>query len=86
MTETRIRDSLFYIWNNPKEKKIVKLAEEYRWNFLKYLEKDSPYSEPVNLTTASERLVSLIREVETRRRSGKYLDYGFFDERYRSLN
>ena len=86
MTETRIRDCLFYIWNNPKEKKAVKLAEEYRWNFLKYLESDNPYSEPVNLTTASENLVGLIRDVETRRRAGKYLDYGFFDERYKSLS
>ena len=85
MNETRIRDCLFYIWNNPKEKKVAKLAEEYRWNFLRYLDSDHPFSEPVDMTSASDNLLKYIRIVESKRRSGEYLDYSFLDEALKSL-
>lgn len=86
INETRIRDCLFYIWNNPKEKKAAEMAEDYRWNFLRYIESDHPYSDPIDMTSASENLLSLIRIVEVKRRAGEYLDYLFFDEAFKSLN
>ena len=86
MNESKIRDCLFYIWNNPKEKNAVKLAEDYRWNFLRYLDSDHPYSEPIDITTASENLLKYIRIVEAKRRSGEYLNYAFLDEAFKSLD
>lgn len=86
MNESKIRDCLFYIWNNPKEKKAVELAEEYRWNFLRYLDSNHPYSKPIDMTTASENLLKSIRTVEAKRRAGEYLNYAFFDDAFKSLD
>lgn len=84
--DRKIRDNLFYIWNNPVEKKAVKSAEEYRWNFMKYMDSDHPFSEPVNPAEASDKLLGLMRKVAAKQRAGEYLDYGFFDGDYRELD
>ncbi len=86
VNDKKIRDNLFYIWNNPKEKKAVQKAEEYRWNFLKYLESDHPFSSPVVASTASDNLLKLMRKVTAMHDSGKYLGYDFFDGDYKKLS
>ena len=86
MNEKKIRDNLFYIWNNPVEKNAVNVAEKYRWNFLKYMENDHPFSEPINLSEVSDDLLKLMRKVKEKRESGKFLGYGFFDKSYKSLS
>jgi REP element-mobilizing transposase RayT len=86
VNDKKIRDNLFYIWNNPVEKNAVQSAEDYRWNFLKYLESDNPFSNPVNVSTASDNLLKLMRKVEAKHREGKYLGFGFFDSGYKSLS
>lgn len=86
VSDKKIRDNLFYIWNNPKEKDAVKSSEEYRWNFMKYLESDNPFSSPVNASSASESLLRLMRKVTARREAGKYLGYDFFGNDYKSLS
>jgi len=83
--EKKIRDCLFYIWNNPVEKKAVKSAEEYRWNLLGYLGSDNPFSEPIKVEEASAKLVKLMRKVKVKRDAGEYLAYDFFDDNYYSL-
>jgi REP element-mobilizing transposase RayT len=85
VNDKKIRDNLFYIWNNPKEKKAVQSVEEYRWNLLKYLESDHPFSNPVNVSTASDKLLRLMRKVTARRKAGKFLGYDFFGPEYKSL-
>ena len=84
--EKKIRDNLFYIWNNPVEKNAVSTAEEYRWNFLKYMESDHPFSEPIILSEVSDDLLKLMRKVNEKRESGKLLGYGFFDKTFKSLS
>ena len=86
MNESKIRDCLFYIWNNPKEKKAVKFAEDYRWNFLKYMESDHPFSEPVDAASVSDILLKLMRKVKAKHEAGEYLDYEFFDNANNSLS
>lgn len=86
MSEKKIRDCLFYIWNNPVEKNAVKNAEEYRWNFLKYMDSDHPFSEPINPSEASDTLLKLVRKVKAKREEGEYLGYGFFNDAYKSLS
>ncbi len=86
VNDKKIRDNLFYIWNNPKEKKAVQKAEEYRWNLLKYLESDHPFSNPVVASTASDNLLKLMRKVTAMHNSGKYLGYDFFDGDYKKLS
>ena len=86
VNDKKIRDNLFYIWNNPKEKKAVKYAEDYRWNFLKYMESDHPFSSPVVASTASDHLLRLMRKVVAMHNSGKYLGYDFCDGDYELLS
>lgn len=86
VNDKKIRDNLFYIWNNPKEKKAVQNAEDYRWNFLKYLESDHPFSRPVVASAASDSLLKLMRRVSAMHDSGKYLGYDFFDDDYKKLS
>ena len=86
VNDKKIRDNLFYIWNNPKEKKAVRNAEDYRWNLLKYLESDHPFSSPVVVATASDNLLKLMRKVTAMHDSGKYLGYDFFEGEYKALS
>jgi REP element-mobilizing transposase RayT len=86
MSEKKIRDCLFYIWNNPVEKNAVKAAEEYRWNFLKYMDSDHPFSDPIIPSEATDTLLKLIRKVKAKREAGEYLGYGFFNDAYKSLS
>lgn len=83
--EKKIRENLFYIWNNPVEKKAVEYAEEYRWNFMQYLDNNNPFSEPLDLSKASANLLKLIGIVTMKRSAGVYLDYSFFSDMYKSL-
>lgn len=84
--EKKIRENLFYIWNNPIEKKAARSAEEYRWNFFKYMESNHPFSEPIDFSNSSEDLLLMMRTVKNKLSSGQYLDYSFFDETYNSLS
>ena len=84
--EKKIRENLFYIWNNPVEKRAASTAEEYRWNFLKYMGNEHPFSEPMVLANASKDLLRIMRKVKNKQSSNQYLDYSFFDDTYNSLS
>ena len=43
--DKRTRSAIVYIGNNPVEKMLCHKAEEYRWNFLKYIEDKSAFSD-----------------------------------------
>ncbi len=43
--EKKARSNLVYVLNNPVERKLVKEAEKYRWNYLAYAGSDHPFSE-----------------------------------------
>ena len=38
----KIRSAIVYLFNNPVEKMLCGLAQEYRWNFLRYYDPDKP--------------------------------------------
>ena len=84
--EKKIRENLFYIWNNPVEKKAVKNAEDYRWNFMGYMESDHPFSKMLVESEASAELLRLIGKVKAKHKLGKYLGYRFFDGDYQRLS
>ena len=71
----KIKDNFIYIGNNPIEKNATSRPEEYRWNFIKYLDSPTPFSEPVDPMTASELLINLIREVKRYHEEGKAIGY-----------
>jgi len=71
--DKKMRSTIVYIGNNPVEKKLCKKAEEYRWNFLKYMVDKNPFS--LKTGKCSRALLRLIRQVKEAASSGIYLNY-----------
>ena len=60
-----VRNAINYIGNNPVEKKICGRPEQYRWNFLAYAVSANPFSEPLIIKKASNRLRRAVKEVKS---------------------
>ena len=84
--EKKIRDTFIYIGNNGKEKIPSINAEDYKYNFIKYLISSHPFSEEIDYRTASPHLLVLLAEVLKRRKNLKPLNYAFFGEEYEKLS
>ena len=83
--DKKVRDTFIYIGNNGKEKIPSIRAEDYKWNFIKYLESDHPFSERIDYNSASPSLLQLLSTVLARRSKLKPLRYDFFDKEFYSL-
>lgn len=70
------RSCAVYVMNNPVEKKLVRRAEEDRWTFLAYYEKEYPFSSRPTIRRSRKILVDAIHQVEHEYRAGRYLGYG----------
>lgn len=70
-----VRTAIAYLLNNPVEKNLCFNPEEYRWNFLAYLEHESPFSSKLIRRNVSKKLYGAIREVEQCRTNEKWLNY-----------
>ena len=81
-----IRCNLAYTGNNPVEKSAVSKAEDYRWNFIKYMESDHPFSRPFDPVSASGSMLTLMKKVSRMYENGQFIDYSFFDKQYESLS
>lgn len=77
--EKHTRDIVVYIGNNGKEKIPGIKAEDYRWNFLKYLVSTHPFSEEIDYRTASPSLIRLMSIVIAKRSKLQSLNYDFFE-------
>ena len=75
MGAKQVRTTLAYNYNNPVERKIVRQAEDYRWNFLAYARNAAPFSAPFVPRNASKSLRNALKEAEICREEGKYLNY-----------
>lgn len=62
--EKAVRNAINYIGNNPVEKRICGRPEQYRWNFLAYAVSANPFSEPLIIKKASNRLRKAVKEVK----------------------
>lgn len=71
----KIRSAIVYVGNNPVEKKLCARAEEYRWNFLAYLNNDFPFSKPIPYEKRSRSLQRAMKEVNSMIASNRYLAY-----------
>lgn len=71
----KTRSAIIYIGNNPVEKKLCSHAEDYRWNFLKYLLKPFPFSAEIPLAECSRQLRRCISIVNGASKAGRYLNY-----------
>lgn len=80
-----IRSNLIYLDNNPVERKLVKKAEDYRWNFLAFANSPHPFSEKIVLRYASMPLRRALKTVKRMHSQGRYLSYRFLDKLFGTL-
>lgn len=59
------RTCLNYIANNAPEKRIVRKAVDYKWNFLRYSQTPHPYSNPIMKKNCSKELWELSKEIKS---------------------
>lgn len=83
--DQKIKENYIYICNNPVVKHAVSRAEQYRWNFLAYMESPNPFSEPIGPDYYSEALERVLAIVRVWRKTGRPVDYLFFDGLYSRL-
>lgn len=70
-----LRTAIAYLFNNPVERLLCKLAQDYRWNFLAYAQSDHPFSDPIVLKDASRRFRRILKEVDGTRARNRHLTY-----------
>lgn len=83
--DQKIKDIIVYIYNNPVVKHAVPRAEQYRWNFLAYMQSSNPFSEVIRQESCSEELIRAMAAVRMRRKVGRPVDYHFFSGPYARL-
>ena len=72
-TSKSIRTNLTYLDNNPVERQLVSVAEDYRWNYLAYAVSGHPFSPTIVLRKASMPLRRALKIVKDRQSKGRYL-------------
>lgn len=81
----KARSSIIYLYNNPVEKKLSDSAIEARWNFLAYGFSDHPFSTPLYLGKASNRMRKCIDEVKAFHAQDKHLNQSQLRRMFKSL-
>ena len=80
-----IRSTIVYIGNNPVEKTLSSVAEEYKWNFLSYIKrKIDGVRMPVRYV--SERLRYVFKVIDSTATRGSYLNYSHLRRLMDNLN
>ena len=84
--EKKTRATIVYVGNNPVEKKLCKRAEEYRWNFLKYMsaaESDSVRMPEIGISRALRRCMNLVKAFS---KTNAYINYTLLRHLFEGLN
>jgi len=84
--DKNVRSNLVYVGNNPVERKLVKRAEGYRWNYLAYAVSDHPFSEKLVIRKARWPLQKAVREVKAQFRDGKPMNYALLQRLFDPLD
>lgn len=73
--EKKTRSAIVYIGNNPVEKKICANAEDYRWNFIAYLDNKNPFSTVIPIRDCRRILRLAMKEARAEAESNRYMNY-----------
>ena len=81
----RIRSAIAYLLNNPVEKKLCTKAQDYKWNFLKYLDpnKKRQIGSKRNLSRPLQRALTIVDDTY---KKNKYLRYQLLTNLLKQLN
>lgn len=80
-----LRTAISYLYNNPVERFICRQAQDYRWNFLAFVQTDSPFSEPIVLRSSSRALRRALKVVDGKVSRKTYLTYNILDKIFSGL-
>lgn len=75
ISQKSILSCLVYIVNNPVTGKIVRQAQDYKWNLLAYVESEHPFSKRLVKRESSSRLRKALGIIDCFHRKGKCLNY-----------
>ena len=84
--DKKARSNLVYVGNNPVERKLVTLAEQYRWNYLAYALSDHPFFEKLIIRNARWPLQKAVREVNSLFYDGKPMNYAVLHRLFQPLD
>lgn len=71
----QVKTTLNYNYNNPVERKIVRQAEDHRWNFLRYAKETHPYSDPFSSSAKSKMFRGILKEIQLIHAGDGHLQY-----------
>lgn len=73
--DKKTRSAIVYIGNNPVEKKMCSSAEEYRWNFIAYLDNDNPFSQDIPPRRRRRILRKAMKEAAADASANRYMNF-----------
>lgn len=79
----KIRSAIAYLFNNPVEKMLCSVAEQYRWNFLAFYD---PCRQHISFRNRSRALKRAKSIVDARYKENKYLKYATLRLMFKGLN
>ena len=84
--DKKARSNLIYVYNNPVERRLVKRAAEYRWNYLAYGHSSHPFSEKLVIRYSSPALQRAVKEVKRVFLAGLPINYALLKRLFDSLD
>lgn len=84
--EKKTRATIIYIGNNPVEKKLCSRAEEYRWNFLRYMSEAEACPARVQKRRSSRALRRCLGLVKAFAKANAYIGYTLLRHLLERLN
>lgn len=82
----KARTTIIYIANNPVERQLCSMAEQYRWNFVAYAASTHPFSEELVIRKARWSLQLAVNEVKQQYNKGLPLNYAMLQRLFVKLN
>lgn len=84
--DKKARTNLIYLGNNPVERRLVKKAEDYQWNFLAYAITSHPFSKKIELSKASRALRRALKSVKAQFENGLPMNYPLLKQLFSMLS
>ena len=69
------RTNVIYVANNAVERQLVKLAEDYRWNYLAYAFFKYPFSREIIIRRSAKALRAAVKVVTAQFKAGRPMNY-----------
>ncbi len=85
-TAKAVRTNLIYVYNNPVERRIVRQAENFKWNFLAYAESRNPFSKQIVKRRASGNLKRDMSMIDRMHANNRPLPYKLLKRMFSKLH